>query len=347
MIVERIGNGRVLGSSIMGLAIALSSSIVLAAQQQPGQPQPQQQQQQPQPQQQRAQPQPQQQAAQPQQQAAQSQQQQPVQSQQQQAAQPQQQQPAQSARQQPEQGAERQEDVQVAAAAPRAQPAQTMWNGVRIVQVKHDRVADFEALIKELRTAIQASGQPGFSVWSTELGDMNTYHITMQFDSFASFGSMENPPMEPMDWASWMSRIGSTIDSHTVSVARIRPELSIIPDEQQAQEPELLMLITDTVMPGKSFEYEAFIRDEILPALRETDVSAAIANEVIFGTEGRTWVFAVPMQGWQELDRPSPLIEAIGQEAAQQLMQRGDALVDSTKTEIMRYRADLSSQPPG
>src|SRR5690606_22277798 len=164
-----------------------------------------------------------------------------------------------------------------------------------------------------------------------------------------SFGSMETPPMEPTEWASWMSRIGGTIDSHTVAVARIRPELSIIPDEQQAQQaqqPELLMLITDTVMPGKSFEYEAFIRDEILPALRQTDIPAAIANEVIFGTEGRTWVFAVPMQGWEELDRPSPLIEAIGPEAAQQLMQRGEALVDSRMTEVMRYRADLSSQSP-
>lgn len=330
MIVERIGNGRVLGSSIMGLAIALSSSIVLAQQQQPAQPQ-------------------QQEPAQSQQQPPQSRQQPAQPGQPQQPAQAQQQQPGQSARQQPPQSAEQQEDVQVAAAAPSAQATQTMWNGVRVVQVKHDRVGDFEALIKELSAAIQESGQPGFSVYSTELGDMNRYHIVMQFDSFASFGRMETPPMEPTEWASWMSRIGGTIDSHTVAVARIRPELSIIPDEQQAQQaqqPELLMLITDTVMPGKSFEYEAFIRDEILPALRQTDIPAAIANEVIFGTEGRTWVFAVPMQGWEELDRPSPLIEAIGPEAAQQLMQRGDALVDSTKTEVMRYRADLSSQSP-
>lgn len=319
MIVERIGNRRGLGSSLTGLAIVLSSSVVLAQQQQP------------------------------------------------------------------EQSSQEQEDVQVAAAAPGAQPAaQPMWNGVRVIRVKHDRIGEFEGLMKELRDAMQGSGQPGFQVWSMELGDLGTYHIVMQFDSFASFGNMESPPMEPTEWANWLNRMGSTIDSHTVAVAQLRPDLSIMPaaaaaqgqqpaqqqpqqqlqpqpqqsqqqsqqqPQQQAQQPsqqqpgELLMLITDTVMAGKTPEYESFIREEIMPALRRGNVQAVVANEMMFGAEARTWVFAVPLPGWQALDRPSPLVDALGADAAQAVMQRGDALVDSSKLEILRYRADLSFQP--
>src|SRR5690606_9403720 len=126
-------------------------------------------------------------------------------------------------------------------------------------------------------------------------------------------------------------RIGDTIDSHTVIVGRMRPELSIIPGQEQPA-PELLMLIRDTVMAGKTREYETFIRDELIPALKQANIGAVYTTELMFGAEGRTWVFAVPLQGWQELDGPSPLVEALGQEQAEELMLRGDALVDSSET---------------
>lgn len=317
MIVERIGNRRVLCSSLTGLAIVMSSAVVLGQQQQPQQQTPPQSQ----PSQQQQQPQ------QPQSQQQQQSQQQP----QQQAGQP----------------AERQGDVQVAAAAPAAgAQALPMWNGVRILRVKPDRIGEFEGLLEELREAAQEDEQFGdFAVWSMELGEMNTYHIVAPFDSFASFASMDTPPMEPAEWANWLNRMGSTIDSHTLAVARMRPDLSIVPEEQPGQQPpELLVLVTDTVMPGKIQEYETLMRDELLPALRQGGIEAAIANEMTFGTEGRTWVYAVPIPGWQEFDGPPPLIEALGPEAAQQLMQRGDALVERSKTEVLRYRTDLSSQ---
>lgn len=337
MIVEHIGKRRVLGSSLAGLAIVLSSSVLLGQQ-------PQQQQQSQQPgQQSPAQQQP---AQQPGQQEAQ-QSQRPQQ--QQQAQRQPGQQPGQAAQPgQPGQPAEQQRDVEIAAAAPDAQQAQPMWNGVRVIQVKHDQVGEFEALMKELRTAVQGSGQPGFTVWKTELGDMNTYHIASQFDSFAaSFANME-PPMEPTEWANWLNRIEGTIDSHTVAVARLRPDLSIVPDAPQGQQaPDLLMLITDTVMAGKTREYESFIRDEVVPALRQADINGMIANEVMFGAEGRTWVFAVPLPGWAALDQPSPLVEALGEQGAEELMLRVDALVESTETNVLRYREDLSSQAPG
>ena len=315
MIVERNGSGRVLGSSLTGLAIVLSSSVVLA--QQP-QPQPGQQP---------------------------SQQQLPGQ-------QPSQQQVPgrQSAEQQPrasEEQAQRTgpqgEEVQIARAEPPAEEAQRMLTAVRMIQVKHDRVGEFEGLIKELRAAIMESGeQPGFTTWSVELGDVNTYHLVVDIDSFASLAQMEQPPMEPVEWANWLNRIGATIDSHTVMIARRRPELSIVPTQQAQQAPELLMLIRDTVMPGKTREYETFVRDELIPALKQGAVDAVYANELMFGAEGRTWVYAVPLPGWEVLDGQSPLIEALGQEAAQELMLRGDALVDSSEVEVLRFREDLS-----
>lgn len=320
MIVERIGSRRVLGSSLTGLAIVLSSSVVLAQQPapQPGAQQPQQQEPGRQPAEQPPQP---------------------------------GQQPG-AANQQSRGIAPQQGDVEIARAEPPAQQqAQPMLMGVRVLEVKPDQVGEFEGLIKELRAAIQESARPGFTAWSVEVGDMNTYHLVTELDSFASLAEMEQPPMEPVEWANWLNRIGGTIDSHTVIIGRLRPELSIIPTEQgvpteQAQQSgELLMLISDTVMAGKTREYEAFVRDELLPALKQADIDAVYTTELMFGTEGRTWVYAVPLPGWQVFDGPSPLVEALGEEGAQQLMLRGDALVDHSETQMLRMRADLSVQP--
>ncbi len=315
MIVERIVSRRVLGSSLTVLALVMSSSVVRA--QQPV-PQPE----------------------------AQPPQQQPRQSPGQESAQVPARQAPRASEQPPRSDApQQQEDVQIARAAPPAPPPQPMLNAVRVVQVKHDRVGEFEGLIKELRTAIEESGQPGFTTWSVVIGDLNTYHFVMQLDSFASLARLEQSPMEPVEWANWQNRIGATIESNTMIIGQMRPELSIVPPEQgQAQPPELMLLIRDTVMAGKTREYETFVRDELVPALRQANVDAMFVTELMFGDEGRTWVFAVPLAGWQVLDGPSPFVEALGPEAAEELMLRGDALVDESKAELLVFRADLSVQ---
>lgn len=99
----------------------------------------------------------------------------------------------------PAQQNQSQENVRIAraptAAAPAPQPM--TWNQVRIIRVKSDRIADFEARVKELRTAMMNRDEGGFMVWQVVFGDQNTYHIVSELQSFASLPELEaNPPME-------------------------------------------------------------------------------------------------------------------------------------------------------
>src|SRR5262245_32546004 len=122
-----------------------------------------------------------------------------------------------------------QEELRIAA-APGAtqQPQQLIWNQVRVIHVKSDRVSQFEELIKELGTAIAKQGR-GMNVWQVALGDQNTFHIVSQLESFATLAQMQaNPPMEPTQWTNWLNRIEPTIDSQAVSVYQVHPDLSII-----------------------------------------------------------------------------------------------------------------------
>ena len=249
-----------------------------------------------------------------------------------------------AAAQQPSAQGQGQENVRLAVAAgatPAPQPA--IWNHVRMIRVKGDRVADFEARIKELGAAVSKQGE-GFTVWQVAFGEQNTYHIVSQLESFASLPQQQaNPPMEQAAWASWLERISGTIDSQLVGVAQVHPDLSMMPAEQQAgASAELLILVTQTLMPGKRQEFVALLRDQLMPAFRKSSIMGVVSNEMAFGSGSGDWVFAVPVRSWSELDKPMPLIESMGQQAAEQLLSRADSMVERSETIVLRTRPDLS-----
>jgi hypothetical protein len=198
-------------------------------------------------------------------------------------------------------------------------------------------------LVTELAHALRARNRPAFEAWQVAVGEMNTYHFVEPFQSFGELEQME-PPMEPAEMAVWLQRILATIDSQQLLVARVRPDLSVEPQAQaDAAAPQLLMLQSQTLQPGRAQEYETWLRDEVLPALRRSDALGLFSNQITFGGDGRTWVFALPLQGWADLDQPSPLHRALGQHAAEEMLSRGDAMVERSQTRILRMRADLSA----
>jgi antibiotic biosynthesis monooxygenase (ABM) superfamily enzyme len=309
MVVEGIGKKLPFGLLLIGLATLAIPSAVLAQQDQPGQPgqQPQQPQQQP-----------------PQQQ----------------------QQDEQRAGEQDVEQRAGQQDVDVAVAPGEAREEQPQWNAVRIIRVKGERRAEFEALLKELAAAMTEANMPPYNVWQVELGELNTYHIAGALESFSEFEDMEMP-MDPAEMAVWVNRIESTIDSHHVRIAQIHPDLSMLPDMQGGEPPPLLMLLSQTVLPGKSQEYQTWVRDEVLPALRQSDVLGMVSNQIVFGGDNRMWVFAVPLASWSELDQPSPLHRSMGEQAAEELLMRGDQMVERGEWIVLRLRPDLSAAAGG
>jgi hypothetical protein len=246
--------------------------------------------------------------------------------------------------QQPPAEQQEQEDIQVARAPSSAPaPQRALWNQVRIIRVKGDRVADFEARIKELGAAMSRQGR-GFNVWQVVFGEQNTYHIVSQLESFASLPELEaNPPMEQAEWTSWLERIRGTIDSQVMGVAEVHTDLSKMPQVSQgAANAELMILATQKLLPGKRPEFVALLRDQLMPAFRESSVLGVVTNEMAFGSGSGDWVFAVPVQNWAELDKPMPLITSMGQQAAEALMSRADAMTDRSETIVLQTRPDLS-----
>jgi muconolactone delta-isomerase len=239
--------------------------------------------------------------------------------------------------------AAQQEDVRVAL-APSAAPQPVTWSQVRIIRVKGDRIADFEARLKELSAAMSEQGR-GFNVWQVVFGEQNTYHIVSQLASFASLPELEaNPPMEQAQWTSWLERIRGTIDSQVMGVAEVHTDLSMMPQDSQATaNAELLILATQSLLPGKRQEFVALVRDQLIPAFRKSSILGVVTNEMAFGSGSGDWVFAVPVQSWAELDKPMPLITSMGQQAAEALLARVDSMTERSETIVLLTRPDLSA----
>jgi hypothetical protein len=239
--------------------------------------------------------------------------------------------------------AAQQEDVRVAL-APSAAPQPVTWSQVRIIRVKGDRIADFEARLKELGAAMSEQGR-GFNVWQVVFGEQNTYHIVSQLASFASLPELEaNPPMEQAQWTSWLERIRGTIDSQVMGVAEVHTDLSMMPQDSQATaNAELLILATQSLLPGKRQEFVALVRDQLIPAFRKSSILGVVTNEMAFGSGSGDWVFAVPVQSWAELDKPMPLITSMGQQAAEALLARVDSMTERSETIVLLTRPDLSA----
>jgi len=245
--------------------------------------------------------------------------------------------------QQPAAAQQDEDNLRVALATSAPAPQAVTWNQVRIIRVKGDRVADFEARLKELGSAMSSQGR-GFNVWQVAFGEQNTYHIVSQLESFASLPELEaNPPMEQAQWNSWLERIRGTIDSQVMGVAEVHTNLSMMPQESQAAaNAELLILVTQSLLPGKRPEFVALLREQLIPAFRESSILGVVTNEMAFGSGSGDWIFAVPVQSWAELDKPMPLITSMGQQAAEALLSRADSMTDRSETIVLQTRPDLS-----
>ena len=59
-----------------------------------------------------------------------------------------------------------------------------------------------------------------------------------------------------------------------------------------------------------------------------------------FGDSDQNFYHAIPIANWAALDQPDPLVTAIGQRRADQMIDALDGIVDSSEVIIARIRTD-------
>ena len=215
------------------------------------------------------------------------------------------------------------------------------WLQVRTVHVKPDRVGDYVDLQIKLSEAQKAAGQTGRDVWQEIRGDLATFHQVNSVDNLAELDEPFEPPMGEEEWAAWLSAIRDVSDSSTRTILRSHLEWSIPADEDS--EPGLLLLRYTTVVPNRMRDYHRWIRDQLLPALKEGGAQGVSFNHTAFGGDRTTWVSGTRIPNWAALQRRRGSLAYMSDEDFAALFAPVAEMVTASDLRILRYRADLSN----
>lgn len=113
-----------------------------------------------------------------------------------------------------------------------------------------------------------------------------------------------------------------------------------------AQEQELTGVRSIQVKPGMGAEFENFLKNDVIPALKKGGVqSLGVWKTAILGVPD-LYVMTSPIDSIAELDDPSPLVKGVGEDGLAAMMAKMQKLISSSRMIMVEGRPDLGIAPP-
>ncbi len=97
--------------------------------------------------------------------------------------------------------------------------------------------------------------------------------------------------------------------------------------------------------PGVSAEWQTLYKNEVLPALKKAGVKQQTVLQVVQG-DVRQWVIiSAALENFAQLDEPTPLVKALGEEGARALNNKQGRLLAEWRSYVSQGRPDLGIAP--
>jgi antibiotic biosynthesis monooxygenase (ABM) superfamily enzyme len=211
---------------------------------------------------------------------------------------------------------------------------------VLVSTVKPDRVADFEAAVKQYNEVYaKVPGVRPVAMFQSLTGPYQ-FVLVRDYDKWADLdpGPVSKAIAANAELARINLRIGSCIESSTMIVEELQPDLSM---PRPAGPPDLIRVARSRVRPDKTAEFEAIIKDELLPAHRKAGSKSFSVRRVRFGGPTNDYYLSTRLDGWADIAADS-VRKAMGDEAYQRMVAKLTALTVERELNVYRYRADLS-----
>ena len=101
-----------------------------------------------------------------------------------------------------------------------------------------------------------------------------------------------------------------------------------------------------TAAGGRGPELEAFLKNDIVPALKKGGATYYSVAQVVFGDDVNKYMTLTLYNDFAEIAKGSPLERALGSEGMMKLTQKAGPLITKLERRIIRYVPDLSFGPP-
>ncbi|WP_263367514.1 hypothetical protein [Edaphobacter bradus] len=205
----------------------------------------------------------------------------------------------------------------------------------------------FESAQKDYCAAVVKGGAPACLIFSTAtFGQSDRYFTVLPFASFIHYdqGKYTDKGLTPEEAKALSARRVPPIASNHESAIALHRDLSTLPTASNAEYPT--SYFTEyRLRPGTSAAFLKAVHDFMLPAARKANL---IEFEVFTTTVGESpdrILIVTRLKNFAQLDQPDPIESnmSVGQRTAWHSVAK--ELTQHRDTWIMRYRADLSTDP--
>jgi hypothetical protein len=233
-----------------------------------------------------------------------------------------------------------------AAQTPTTTP-QRHWYSVTITTIKADRVADWVAVQKaETIPMQQKGGIPVRDTWQSgaPFGDGNMFAIVTPIDKFATY-DMPNLARRILgDGAeAYQRKLADMTTSRRTMAIQDRSELSI----QPAPSAKIVAaVLTDTtIVNGHGEQYEAFIKNDLLPLYKKDNVVGFLVSRTVFGGNANEYHTLMLLSSFADIDRGPAQVRLLKPAEAAALAAKGAPHIEHVERTILRHVPDLSYRP--
>ena len=219
---------------------------------------------------------------------------------------------------------------------------------ITIVTIKPDMRMEFENLIKsEYNPGIIKGGAKWSDVWMpAAFGNVFDYVFVAPINGYAQLDDM-SPLMKGAGKegaAAFFAKAGKMVTNVKASAYDVREDMSYEP--KMTGPPKLAVVTFTSVAPGRASEYESFVKDEMLPVIKRSDIAGWFVQRLIFGGDVNEFVTIALHQNFAELEKGPPTMRVLGLEGMTKLMQKlSSGTVVHQERIVARYVPELSYRP--
>lgn len=221
-------------------------------------------------------------------------------------------------------------------------PRQRYW--VTEVHVKPEMAPQFrEFYLKETLPALQKAGVKQQSVWTTAaFGEAFEYVTIRPIEGLQQFD--EPSPMTKAlgeeGARKWAAKRATMIVSTRSYIMQARPEMSTAPNPNDV--PKLAFVTRASIAPGRSTEFENYIKNDVLPIIKKTSLKGQLVNKVAQGGDTEMYITATLLDSFADYDKWAA---ALQKEGYANVVSKRAGIMTHRESAVYRYVPELSIRP--
>jgi hypothetical protein len=220
------------------------------------------------------------------------------------------------------------------------------WLRFQNTRVRPEMRQEYEGYMKQMAAAYKKTSVPFYITTQNVAGDMTEYTSVLPL---MKFGDMDGPnPLLKVMGEEGLANLGRAAARCEISATRYYslPMNDLMINKGTAPTGMLWMITRTFLNQGKFPEYEAWMKNDLKPALEKAGVTQLRVSRPIFGVPGGEVQTVRMLKDFAEIDGGPILNQKLGAEAARALNAKTNGMVRATTTTLVRVRPDLSYMPP-